>query len=353
MFDSVASNALALAAATDITNGTAVRRQHPLPQLTVRLRHLSENPPSPRHLLATAPLHPQVKEALRNTTMNGVSGAIAFLDSLDRSTEGIGLSIGNFWINTSSSNNGKLAMRDVGSYLGGMQLTAPITWKSGSVTDPTEAGWTLAQALIDTVPKDLSLLPLVCSPGFKDVGSVCKACELGKYGKTPVLKNDGSTTSYCVSTGSVRFAPVEAISETAIFDEGYGCPVRSQYQKRGEELTSMSISLIPQEGATSRVDCTCEKGSYLGVTGSPAYTSAADGGDECKKCPVTDGGEGAVCEGEFFPPLARIGYGLLDTAAATGGSGATEPPGMRNFIQCKHGSTTCKTIEDAQVEIKP
>ena len=92
----------------------------------------------------------------------------------------------------------------------------------------------------------------------------------------------------------------------------------------------------------------------MGLTGAPAYSNSADGDVECKKCPMTqDDEEGAVCAGEFFPPIARIGFGLLDTAAATGGANAEEPPGTRNFIQCRHGSTTCKTIEDAQVKANP
>lgn len=286
--------------------------------------------------------------------MNGASGAIEFQDSLDRSTAGMGLGMGNFWVDPASSNNGKCAMRVTGSYVGGsgLMLTDKIEWKSGAITDPTVPGWTLAQALIDTVPKDKSLLPLICQPGYREVGPACQACELGKYGTTPVPKSDGSgsTSSYCVNTGPVKFAPNAAISADGILDETYSCPVRSQYQKRDAELTSMSISLLPQEGATSKADCTCEKGSYLGVTGASAYSSVTDGGNECKKCPATAAGEGAVCEGEYFPPIARIGYGLLDSVAATGGSSATQPPGHRAFIQCRHGSTTCKTIEDAQVE---
>ena len=326
MYDAVATNALALATATDFTNGDAV------------------------------------KAALKGLTIDGVAGPLAFQDSLDRDTTGIGLSIGNFWVDPDYPN--KVVERSVGSYVGGtgMQFTANITWRSGTVTDPTVLGWTLDKAtgrvtdpnVPDTVPKDKSLDPLVCAPGQKNVGSVCLECEVGKYGTMPVRRSDGSTESACIYTANRYFAPVKAISKEAIdTNSSYSCPVRSLYQRRGE-LTNMLVSLVPQEGATSRADCTCEQGAYLGLNNSAAYSNSADGDVECKKCPVTqDDDEGAVCAGEFFPPIARIGFGLLDTAAATGGADAEEPPGTRNFIQCRHGSTTCKTIEDAQVKAKP
>ena len=190
--------------------------------------------------------------------------------------------------------------------------------------------------------------PVKCPPGevvvIGESGmQACTACAVGKY---------EVNNAVCLDADSRYFAPVEAISQDAITtNPSYSCPVRSLYQRRGE-LTNTSVSLVPQEGATSRADCTCEQGAYLGLTGAPAYSNSADG--ECKKCPLTQyDEEGAVCAGEFFPPIARIGFGLLDTAAATGGADAEEPPGTRNFIQCRHGSTTCKTIEDAQVKAKP
>ena len=188
---------------------------------------------------------------------------------------GMGLGMGNFWVDPTSTLGGKVAMKSVGSYVGGtgMQFTAPITWRSTKVTDPTVPGWTLDKAtgrvtdpnVPETVPKDKSLLPLVCAPGYKNVGSVCEACETGKYGTMPVARSDGSTDSSCVDSANRYFAPVEAISKDAIdTDPTYSCPVRSLYQRRGE-LTNTSVELIPKEGATSRADCTCEQGAYLGM----------------------------------------------------------------------------------------
>ena len=167
-----------------------------------------------------------------------------------------------------------------------------------------------------------------CPPGSTLVGTVCTPCPIGKYQNNDV----------CVEVGPAYFAPAEGKTKDTLD----GCPPYSKYLDVIEEPAASlkdRVALQDKTGATSASNCICTAGAYLTAAATDAeYKGYASDGSSCvtNQCK-----EGAFCVGSNdFPPIAAIGYGLLDP-------GSGDAPGSKAFVGCRFGGTTCKTIADS------
>ena len=272
-------------------------------------------------------------------TLDGASGVTAFQDNLDRSTAGIKLSLYNFEVDLVRGGPGGLLLKPCGGAgASGFEITSSITWRNGVVTDPAVADYLL------TIPRDQSLDPLACDPGFIEDGPICSPCPAGKY---------EVNNKVCLDSPAEKFSPTEALSESDIEQAVYSCDKRSKYQEVVEKPTaglSERISLVSLKGAVGKTDCSCEKGTYQfggDADSEETFKAFSSVGKQCVKCPE----ESAVCEGSNYPPIAEIGYGLIDSASASGLQ-AVQQPGQRAILLCRWGGTTCKVIQRAQQEAR-
>ena len=260
-------------------------------------------PLSPPYLFA------QVKASFLNTTLHGATGPISFADNLDRDTAGISLALQNFIVDPASSKPGGLALPSVGTMMAGIGLafTAPIIWRNGAITDPQKPDY------LDTVPLDLTTLPLQCEPGYvSDVSSagtqICSQCEAGKYEISHKL---------CMPTNSLAYVPTVGADEAGVF----ACPVgRRVLELLTDGNGQLGVRMQSRQGATAESECLCEEGSYnLLVLDGNDWSSSSP--PICMPCP-----DGAVCAGGNILPVAKPGYAQLAY------SDPSEPP---YFFHCK------------------
>ena len=260
-------------------------------------------PLSPPYLFA------QVKASFLNTTLHGATGPISFADNLDRDTAGISLALQNFIVDPASSKPGGLALPSVGTMMAGIGLafTAPIIWRNGAITDPQKPDY------LDTVPLDLTTVPLQCEPGYvSDVSSagtqICSQCEAGKYEIERKL---------CMPTNSLTYVPTAGADEAGVV----ACPAgRRVLELLAEGNGQLGVRMQSRQSATAESECLCEEGSYnLLVLDGNDWSSSSP--PICMPCP-----DGAVCAGGNILPVAKPGYAQLAY------SDPSEPP---YFFHCK------------------
>ena len=255
-----------------------------------------------------------MKNSLRSTTLSGASGPISFEANLDRSTVGLSLTIQSFYVDLASSNPGGLALRSVGTMIGGagLKLTAPITWRSGAVTDPAHPNY------MATVPKDKTLEPLVCESGhiqsFLNSWAVCRPCEAGTY---------EYLFRVCEKASSRYYIPYPAANESDLI----ACPANMRFLKLERDRDADpatdptgGLRMRPHEGATNQSQCVCDQGFF----------STSEGA--CVACP-----EGGTCLGGSFMPIALPGFGLVRRS----------PHGLQGpvFFKCQNAGK-CPTGEE-------
>ena len=154
-----------------------------------------------------------------------------------------------------------------------------------------------------------------CSPGHilrsMPEGSLCEACEAGKYERDNI---------FCEQADSLHFVPVGG--QTA--DGLVPCPAHTRHSAIVVEEEGVSVNV--QTGASSSAQCSCQQGYYLpsqpairanwtGQAGRLVLELTELSSSElvevlqhagCVACP-----KGAVCLGNWLPPIAEAGYAAL------------------------------------------